>query len=71
MDSNESELAMVQRHVREGKALLERQRGIVAGLEADGLPTGVAIALLRQFEAIQDQHEVHLKRVSAREAASL
>jgi hypothetical protein len=63
MSENESELAMVQRHVREGQVAVERQRALVTELEVAGSATELAVTLLCQFEAIQVQHEAHLERL--------
>jgi hypothetical protein len=63
MREGESELAMVQRHVRDGFAAVERQRALVAELEAAGAATEMARTLLDQFEAIQVEHEAHLERL--------
>lgn len=66
MTEHESELAMVQRHVREGKVAVERQRAVVADLQSSGSATELAVELLSQFEAIQAQHEAHLERLILR-----
>ena len=66
MTEHESELAMVQRHVREGKVAVERQRAVVADLQSSGSATELAVELLSQFEVIQAQHEAHLERLILR-----
>jgi hypothetical protein len=66
IDDRESELAMVQRHVREGIVAVERQRAILAKLQEAGSTTEMALELLAQFEIIQVQHEAHLQRLTRR-----
>ena len=66
MSGDETELRMVERHVREGRAHVERQRAIVARLRAGGQPWEVAEQLLAEFETIQGQHEAHLERLQGR-----
>jgi hypothetical protein len=66
MSADESELAMVQRHVREGEGHLASQRALVARLQAAGLPTGDALALLETFEDMQRQHIAHLTRIEGK-----
>ena len=63
MGKEESKLAMVQRHVREGAEHIAHQRELVVRLQADGHLTKEAEALLRDFEGIQRQHEEHLARI--------
>ena len=55
---------MVQRHVRRGRAHLDRQREIVAGLRARNHPTEKAEELFVSFEEIQAEHEAHLDRLT-------
>jgi hypothetical protein len=66
--TNETELEMVRRHVREGAEHVAHQRALVARLTADGLPSEEAAALLANFEDLQEQHEAHLARVEAKGA---
>ena len=68
MDAEETELEMVQRHVREGTRLVARQRALVAHLLAAGRPTGEAGRLLDNFEDVQRMHEDHLARVRDRQS---
>lgn len=62
MGAEETELAMVRRHVREGGMHVARQRALVDRLKGDGLPVEEAEALLATFEELQRQHEAHLAR---------
>ena len=62
----ESELAMVQRHVRQGAEIITRQREVLSHLQARKQPTEEAEALLMSFEHIQRQHEEHLERINAK-----
>jgi hypothetical protein len=61
MNDRESELAMVQRHVREGTVAVERQRAVLAKLQEAGSTTEMALEPLAQFEIIQVQQEAHLQ----------
>jgi hypothetical protein len=61
--TEETELAMVQRHVREGEGHLANQRALIARLKTSRLPTEEAETLLSNFEDLQHQHEAHLARV--------
>jgi len=63
MTNVETELEMVQRHVRQGKALVTRQHELVAELQAGSYSTEVAESILRSFQTIQIEHEAHLKRL--------
>jgi hypothetical protein len=65
MGAEETELEMVERHVREGVGIVARQRALVARLSASGLPTGEAERLLDNFEDVQRMHEDHLVRILA------
>lgn len=62
---HETELQMVQRHVSEGRAHVERQRRIVAEMRDRGEPVELALTLLAQFEDLLRQHEAHLTRIVA------
>lgn len=63
MRRSETELQMVTRHVREGEAILERQRALVAKLKAQVLSTVLAEIILDSFEISQTLHTDHLKRL--------
>ena len=65
MRAEETELEMVQRHVREGEKHLVNQRALIDRLRASELPTGEAEALLDTFEDMQGQHIAHLMRLQA------
>ena len=67
MAAGETELQMVQRHVREGAAHIECQRVLLARLRARGRTTEAASGLLVIFEAIQREHEAHLDRLTESE----
>jgi hypothetical protein len=65
MAAGETELQMVQRHIREGADRIERQRVALARLRATGHPaTKLAEALLVTLEAAQRQHEADLERLT-------
>ena len=70
MAKGETELQMVQRHVREGEAHVQRQGEIVAEMRERGAPTDMAISLLEQFQDILRLHKAHLAKLKAREADS-
>jgi hypothetical protein len=59
----ETELEMVERHVREGERHVARQREILAELGRDGHPTAVARDLLILFEWTLAQHLEHLDKL--------
>ena len=63
MHQGESELQMVQRHVREGEAILERQHAIISRLSELHLPIDRAQELLVTFERMQSLHLAHLSRI--------
>lgn len=63
MSAEETDLEMVQRHVRAGERHLANQRALIARLKASELPTGEAEALLDTFEDMQGQHKAHLARL--------
>jgi len=60
----ETELEMVERHVREGARQVARQAEIVADLRARGYPSEIAEALLARFQEVQRLHQAHLCRIS-------
>ena len=66
MGAEETELEMVQRHVREGEGHLANQRALIARLRTSHLPTEVAEALLATFEDVQREHKAHLTRAEAK-----
>jgi hypothetical protein len=66
---SETELQMVQRHVREGEAHVQRQREIVTKMRERGAPTDIAVTLLEAFQDTLRQHRAHLGRIEARDDA--
>ncbi|TGT51895.1 hypothetical protein EN813_050040 [Mesorhizobium sp. M00.F.Ca.ET.170.01.1.1] len=58
--SSETKLEIGERHVREGKARIARQRELIEELSRDGHRTGEAKRLLQEFEAVQRELEAHL-----------
>ena len=68
MSVDETELEMVQRHVREGGRHVANQRALIARLSASGRPTEDAEILLAIFEYSQHQHEEHLERLEGRQS---
>lgn len=63
MPRSETELQMVARHVREGEAILERQRALIAKLNERRSTTDEAETLLDIYETSQALHLDHLKRL--------
>ncbi len=63
MERAETEIEMVERHIRSGDALLARQRNVIKKLSDKGLPTEMACNLLQNFEEIQSEHRAHLERL--------
>lgn len=55
--TTETKLEMGERHVREGKARIARQRQLIEELLHDGHRTEEARRLLREFEAVQRELE--------------
>ncbi|RUW83521.1 MAG: hypothetical protein EOS71_27720 [Mesorhizobium sp.] len=58
--STETNLEIGERHVREGKARIARQRELIEQLSRDGHPTKKAETVLQEFEAVQQELETHL-----------
>jgi hypothetical protein len=56
-------LAQVEEHVALGDRHLSRQREIIARLARGGHDTAAAVALLKQFEEIQELHCAHRDRL--------
>lgn len=63
MPRSETELQMVARHVREGEAILERQRALIAKLKERSSTTDETETLLDIYETSQALHLDHLKRL--------
>lgn len=61
--SEETEIEMVQRHVREGEEHVVRQREIVASLPPDSDLADTAHQLLTLFEKSLEGHRDHLARL--------
>ena len=61
MSAVETELQMVERHVREGERHLTSQREIIARLRARGRDTSEADRLLTNLEDLQRLHLEHLR----------
>ena len=60
----ETELAMVQRHVRQGQERVSRQVAIIAQMVLQKQSTDLAEELLLSFKWIQQAHEDHLDRLT-------
>lgn len=58
--STETKVEKGERHVREGRARIARQRKLIEELRHDGHRTEVARGLLQDFEAVQRELEMHL-----------
>ena len=63
MVAPETELAMVQRHVRQGERRVSRQREIIAEIAFRMQSTRFAKTLLINFENCLDGHKEHLARL--------
>lgn len=61
--SSETEIEMVQRHIRQGEEHVARQGEIVAGLPPDSALAKTAHQLLAQFEETLESHRAHLARL--------
>ena len=68
--TEETELAMVQRHVREGEGHLANQLALIARLKTSHRPTEDAEALLDTFEDLQRQHKAHLVLIESKDATA-
>jgi hypothetical protein len=60
----ETELQMAERHVREGRRHIARQKEIIQKLRSLGAPTDDAETLLAIFASLQKQHLAHVARLS-------
>jgi hypothetical protein len=69
MAKDETELQMVQRHVREGEAHVQRQREIITKMSERDAPTDIAVTLLEAFQDTLRRHKAHLVRLEARDDA--
>jgi len=70
MRSHETEFEMVLRHVRDGAAILARQKTLIDRLTILRLPTEKAEELLRLFQSLQSEHMSHLQRLGCEWACS-
>jgi hypothetical protein len=59
----ETELQMVERHVRRGEIVIAKQHVIIARLEVMGMSTTEAEELLKIFKDLQVEHLLHLARL--------
>ena len=63
MIQGESELQMVERHIRDGERHVANQREIVAHLSSLGHPTELAQRVLRNLEELLAMHRRHLDHI--------
>jgi hypothetical protein len=63
MGAIETELEMVQRHIRQGEKHVLRQHEIIAELTLRNQPTWLAEGLLLDFQATLRAHQDHLDRL--------
>ncbi len=61
--SGETPVEQAVRHVMEGEEHLKRQRRALSDLKAAGHPTMGAEMTLKAFEASQENHKAHLRRL--------
>ena len=64
MRVGETELEMVQRHVREGEIIVSRQHDLIADLKLRKMPIDQAEKLLFNFETTLLAHHDHLYRLN-------
>lgn len=58
-------LAMAERHIAQGAAIIDKQKLLILELERDGHDTHRSRALLRQFEDVQHLHIADRDRLIA------
>ncbi|TGT46860.1 hypothetical protein EN812_05850 [Mesorhizobium sp. M4B.F.Ca.ET.169.01.1.1] len=63
MPGEESELEMVEGHVRLGRRHITRQYEIIEKFKSKGFPTDEAEEMLNTLLDLQRQHEAHLAHV--------
>ena len=63
MAVGETELQMVERHVRQGEKHVSRQLEIIVDLQFRDQPTGLAESLLLNFEISLHAHRDHLSHL--------
>ena len=61
----ETELEMVQRHVRQGERHVARQLEIIADMQFRKQPTGSAENLLFNFDRSLRAHKAHLEQLTS------
>lgn len=64
MEGAETELEMVERHIRTGERHVANQRKIVAFLRSHGHPTDQAEDLLFNLVELLELHRQHLSRLN-------
>ena len=65
MTTGETELEMVQRHVRQGEKHVSRQLEIIAEMQLRKQPTGSAENLLFNFDRSLRAHKAHLEQLTS------
>ncbi len=63
IDTNETEMETVERHIREAEDHVARQREIVDRLPPTGEVAEMARSLLAQYEEALSLHRAHLARL--------
>ena len=63
IDTNETEMETVERHIREAEDQVARQREIVDRLPPSGEVAEMARSLLVQYEEALNLHRAHLVRL--------
>ncbi|TGS10308.1 hypothetical protein EN852_026920 [Mesorhizobium sp. M2E.F.Ca.ET.209.01.1.1] len=63
MPRRETLVQMAERHVREGEAIIARQRALIKTLARDGHSTDEAEEFLRKFIETQAEHVARLERL--------
>ena len=64
MTTGETNLEMVQRHVRQGEKHVSRQLEIIAEMQFRKQPTGLAETLLFNFDRSLRAHKAHLEQLT-------
>ena len=62
-DTDETELRMARRNIREGAERIARQREALSGLRPGSEVATIARALLAELEEAQKSYEAHLERL--------
>ncbi|TIV79731.1 MAG: hypothetical protein E5V93_09040 [Mesorhizobium sp.] len=63
MASSETQIQMLNRHIRTGARHISRQREIIDRLTELGAPPELAVELLDLFEVMQELHIAHRERL--------